>query len=778
MDQKKSQAKSYTDEAKIIEEGEPSASIKINSLIGTNEEKFSVMFQASPVAMSLATFPEGRMIDVNLAWLDLVGITGKETVVGKTSVELGLIPETGSRENILNEFKQKGSVKNAEITAITKNGTRINLLVNVKVVEIGGIRCLFSTNENITERKQAEKIMRAAEKELEQSEVRYRRIVETANEGIMTANIDGIITFVNKKLADMLGYKVDELIGKTGIELIPPDQIDFAKDRIKSRKSGDPDSYDIKFVHKNGEILWMHANGAPIYDTEGFHIGNLGMYTDITKSKQADEVLAFQARLLSEVSDAVFSSDCNYIINYWNQAAEKMFGWTREEVMGKNSGELLRPRVDGSSRTRERAKLRSDGHWEGEVEYIRKDGTYFFADVNSTILKDSNGKYTGNVIVIRDITERKKTQDALRESEEKYRTIVETANEGLWIVDSDGKTTYVNQRLADMLGYTIEEMMTNPWQLFLYETEIPISETRIGQLTGNLEIEESYELTLKRKDGNPLWVLVHASILTDNKGRHMGSVGMISDISDLKRKENELKQNELKLRELIDTKDKFFNIIAHDMKNPFTSLIGSSELLVENIDQLGTEKIKALAIIINDASKHGYGILLNLLDWSRSQTGMLKLNPEVINLRNLIDEQIKNLAHISNNKEIEVNSSAKNDIFITADKNIINTILRNLISNAVKYSHRKGVVIINATQNDKKCIISVKDNGIGISPEKLERIFKLENKLSAPGTENEQGTGLGLKLCKELVEKIEGEIWAESIENKGSEFKFSIPYNE
>ncbi len=161
-----------------------------------------------------------------------------------------------------------------------------------------------------------------------------------------------------------------------------------------------------------------------------------------------------------------------------------------------------------------------------------------------------------------------------------------------------------------------------------------------------------------------------------------------------------LRKSEAQLKELNATKDKFFNIVAHDLKNPFTSLIGSSELLFRNIDKMDNEKIKTLALILNDASKNGYAILQNLLDWSRSQTGLLKFNPENINLRKLIDEHILNLEQISSNKEIKIHSEVKDDLFIYGDKNMIKTILRNLLSNAVKYSYRSGKVIVDCTVND------------------------------------------------------------------------------
>jgi signal transduction histidine kinase/ActR/RegA family two-component response regulator len=228
------------------------------------------------------------------------------------------------------------------------------------------------------------------------------------------------------------------------------------------------------------------------------------------------------------------------------------------------------------------------------------------------------------------------------------------------------------------------------------------------------------------------------------------------------------------LLELNATKDKFFNIVAHDLKNPFTSLLGSSELLFQNIDLLDRDDIRKLSLLLNDSAKSGYAILQNLLDWSRSQTGLLKINPEKFNLKQLIDENISNMELFWSNKEIQIVSEVSSDIYIYADKNMIETVLRNLISNSLKFSYRSGKVIVKAIINQEEIIISVKDFGTGIPCEEIEKLFRIDTKFSLPGTENEQGTGLGLKLCKEFVEMQNGRIWVESEDGKGSEFSFSI----
>jgi len=242
--------------------------------------------------------------------------------------------------------------------------------------------------------------------------------------------------------------------------------------------------------------------------------------------------------------------------------------------------------------------------------------------------------------------------------------------------------------------------------------------------------------------------------------------------------EEALKKSEARLIELNATKDKFFSIIAHDLKNPFTCLLGSTELLNEKIYQMDNEKIRELAQVLNDSAKSGYAILQNLLDWSRSQTGLIKFNPENIDLKYLVNENISELRLFSAKKEIDVISEIQEDMHIFADKNMINAVLRNLLSNAIKFTPRFGTVMIGALINHNEVIVSVKDTGIGIPGENINELFRIDTKFTRPGTNKEQGTGLGLKLCKEFIEMQGGKIWVKSTVNKGSEFVFSIPLQE
>jgi signal transduction histidine kinase len=235
----------------------------------------------------------------------------------------------------------------------------------------------------------------------------------------------------------------------------------------------------------------------------------------------------------------------------------------------------------------------------------------------------------------------------------------------------------------------------------------------------------------------------------------------------------ELKTSEL--RELNVSKDKFFSIIAHDLKNPFSSIIGISEILKEEIKSGDVLTMENYAGMLNNSAVQTYRLLENLLEWANSQRGKISFTPEQINLSQLFNEEFSVLNEMAIAKNIELRCFFTDDLTIPADKNMLKTILRNLISNAIKYTNKNGKVEVKALVDDRNIEISVSDNGIGMSGATMAKLFRLDANLSTRGTENEKGTGLGLFLCKEFVEKHGGKITVESESGKGSTFRFTIP---
>jgi two-component system sensor histidine kinase/response regulator len=238
-------------------------------------------------------------------------------------------------------------------------------------------------------------------------------------------------------------------------------------------------------------------------------------------------------------------------------------------------------------------------------------------------------------------------------------------------------------------------------------------------------------------------------------------------------KKVELRTRELK--ELNATKDKFFSIIAHDLKNPFNTLLGFSELLITNINEYDKNRIGEFINIIFQTSKNAYMLLENLLEWSRSQTGRLEMTPSDIEIAELVDDNIDLIYNNASNKKLELNNRIDKKVKAYADSNMTNTIIRNLLSNAIKYTATGGKIEITSKIENNYVEVTVSDTGVGIKEENIGKLFRIDENFSTKGTNDETGTGLGLILCKEFVKKNGGDIWVTSKLGKGSNFTFKLP---
>ncbi|MFO7672463.1 MAG: CHASE domain-containing protein [Lutibacter sp.] len=241
-------------------------------------------------------------------------------------------------------------------------------------------------------------------------------------------------------------------------------------------------------------------------------------------------------------------------------------------------------------------------------------------------------------------------------------------------------------------------------------------------------------------------------------------------------KAQQLKESEIKLIELNASKDKFFTIIGHDLKSPFNAIIGFGNLLMKQVKHKNIEKIEMYGSLILQSSNMAMDLLLNLIQWSLSQTGKMKFNPEQFDMVACIDTNTLMFNNIASQKSITIKNILPQSASVLADHAMISTVLRNLISNAIKFTMPGGEIIVSAMEKQTELIISVTDSGVGISKNSIVKLFRIDQNHSTAGTNNETGTGLGLILCKDFVEKHHGKIWVESEEGKGSTFYFSLPY--
>ncbi len=339
----------------------------------------------------------------------------------------------------------------------------------------------------------------------------------------------------------------------------------------------------------------------------------------------------------------------------------------------------------------------------------------------------------------------------------------------------DGKIFEVNQSVQSISGYHPNELIG------LTSVDLNIWKRNDDRLKfiSNMELNgliRDQEYEFRKKSGELFIGLISAEFININNERCIISV--ISDITNRKHAEYNLRKSETSLRELNSTKDKFFSIIAHDLKSPFNGIMGFSELLMEGIRKKDFERIDKYAEIINTSSKHAMNLLSNLMEWSRSQTGRMEFNPEYIDAVILIQSVIDLIKTSAEQKLIRIVQQLPSSLILYADKAMLEAVLRNLISNAVKFTPKNGKVTIVLEENETDFLLSVKDNGIGIEKHILKKLFRIDSSYSTVGTENEKGTGLGLILCKDFIDKHKGKIWVESEPGFGSIFYFSLPKNK
>lgn len=366
-----------------------------------------------------------------------------------------------------------------------------------------------------------------------------------------------------------------------------------------------------------------------------------------------------------------------------------------------------------------------------------------------------------------EITDRKNIEKELKTSRDFAESIITNAHDGICIMDLKGNFRYINKAYERITGFQDKELKGKN---FLDITHPDFKVENKVLLKGLLDTEgvKNFEKQIITKAGKPVPVYLSTSVIKNKDGVADTMVSIVKDIT-------KLKEAEAELHKAIATKDKFFSIIAHDLRNPFASILGLTNLIEEDLDDLSQQEIKQYIGHLNTASQTTYRLLENLLEWARSQRGNIILNPEKLDIFNLVLENISVLRESATKKHINIISDVPFNCLAYADHNTINTVIRNLISNAIKFTPNGGKIIIGTHMKNHMLEVYIQDNGIGIRKEDLNKLFHIDTKFKTLGTNNESGTGLGLILCKEFVEQNKGEIRVESIDGQGTTFFFTIP---
>ncbi len=417
-------------------------------------------------------------------------------------------------------------------------------------------------------------------------------------------------------------------------------------------------------------------------------------------------------------------------------------------------------------------------------------GLKWFRSSYQPVYEHADGKIVFAVQVIsEDITELKnfefeliKAREDVDKSEKKFQQLVWDMRVGVLIQGPKAEILLSNPAALELLGLTEDQILGrtsfDPEWNVIHEDGSPFpgpTHPVPEAIATGKPVRSVVMGVYHPREKDYVWLLVDAipQVITDGVVQQL--VCTFINISKRKKAEIALKESENQLRELNATKDKFFSIIAHDLKSPFNSIIGFSEILVEQVKEKDYNGLEEYAGYIYTSSIRAMSLLSNLLEWSRTQIGRMNYNPEPIELQAIIDEGIELLTDPAKQKDITISSTIPKKLIVFADKTMISTVIRNLLSNAIKFTNSGGQVNFSSQQVDDELLVSVSDNGVGIRNQSIPNLFLIEESKSTSGTEKETGTGLGLMLCKEFVEKHGGRIWVESEEGVGSTFKFTLP---
>jgi signal transduction histidine kinase len=441
------------------------------------------------------------------------------------------------------------------------------------------------------------------------------------------------------------------------------------------------------------------------------------------------------------------------------------------------------------------------------IDYETKDQTAEIQSNNEIktyrILKHTIKSQKGSrLVVIHDITEQITWQKEIQAGEERYRQIstmfrllADNTEDFLWAKDINNQYTFVNKTMCDRLlmaesvldpiGKTDdyfarrerEAHPENPeWHTFgeiCAETDVlTVNEGKPMQFDefGNIQ-------------GKFLFLDVHKAPIRDESGNLIGVVGTGRDVTLTKQLENErsntlelLQKSEDNLHKINAEKDKFFSIIAHDLKSPFSAFLGITEIMAEDLPSLTLAQIQEMAFLLRQSATNLYQLLENLLEWSMMQRHITRFDPKPFLLSPKIKESLHLVVESANKKGIEFSYAISDDLKVYADENMLKSTIRNLATNAMKFTAKGGKISVVARQENGNGVeISIRDSGIGMNKDMLDKLFHIDEYTSREGTDGEPSTGLGLLLCKDFIEKHGGKIWAESEEGKGSVFHFNLP---
>ncbi|MCL1467082.1 PAS domain S-box protein [Argonema galeatum] len=634
---------------------------------------------------------------------------------------------------------------------------RLEELVELRTSE------LRSANEQlrqeISDRKRTEEALR-------DSEERFRAIFEQAAVGIVTTTANGQYISFNQKFCEIVGYTHEELQTRTFWEITHPD--DMAENMAYRQQlvAGKIPNFSIekRYIRKDGDVVWVCLTVSLVLSYAGKMKYFIAVVQDISERqaalrdrKQAEEELKQQKELLQKIFDhipvMVDLFDIDGKIKMVNREWEKVLGWSLLELQNFDVMSEFYP--DPEYRQEVLNFIASADHQWGDFKTRIRSGRILDTSWANVLLSDGT-----NIGIGQDISDRKRAEAALRESEERFRKIFAQAPIGIALSTADGQLFQVNQTFCQMLGYTESEMKALNLRDISYpadrEKELPyIEECRKGKIT-SYQLEKCYI----KKSGDLVLTNLIGGLIRDRDKNIVYALSMIEDITERKQIER--------------MKDEFISIVSHELRTPLTSLLGALGLLsTGRLGAMNEQGQRLLEFAMEDTDR--LVLLVNdILDMERLKLGKMTLNEQICDAADLMGRVINLMQPLAQKAEVTLSVIA-DSVKVWADSDRIIQVLTNLLSNAIKFSPPASTVFLSAHLRENRILFEVKDTGRGIPTEHLQKIFEPFQQVDASDSRQKGGTGLGLTICRSIVEQHGGRIWVESTLEGGSTFCFDLP---
>jgi len=741
---------------------------KAEQLLVENEKKYRTIFEFFPQTILLID-KNGIILDVNEQIREWLGYKPNEIL----EVNLFSVPfftkksKKIIKKNFSNRLLNK-TIPAFEIEVLTKSGEkRMGVVYTTSLRnEQKEIIADFMVISDITELKHKEEAMR----------IKDRAITSSIN-AIILADLKGNITYVNKSFLRIWGYAKDkDVLGKPMVQ--------FWKMKGKYIEVMDVLIItgewvgELTGIRKDHSTFQVQLSANMIRDKSTKPICIMGCFVDITKYKKTVKAPSESEKKFQEVLEKslnmiyqlnIKKETCDYV----SPSSLKIFGYTSEEMMSftlKQIENLIHP--DDRNQWNQHLKTiinyqnKKDAIQAIEYRFRHKVFGYRWISDTCSAIFDEKNEPIAIVGTIKDITERKKVWDELIKSEEKYRILAETSADGVFTTDSLGRLTYVNPSFEKLCGRQKSQILATPLRNYLLEDSIYFFQQIFIDARKKNEKIENIELELVASDGRITPIETNIAPLK-KEAEFGGIVCTVRDITQRKEIENELKKNER-------LKTEFMNIAAHELRSPVTPIKGYLDLIIH--DNESNEKIKNWAKISLRNAERLLKLINDILDVSRLDSDTMRFNMEKINPIELLNEIVEDMRLMITNKKLEFRVNIPEQLpYIIGDKNRLSQVLKNLIGNSLKFTD-SGFIALEVEKKDNHLLIAVEDTGIGISNDELKKIFTKFYQAYTGEDRNNEGTGLGLFISKEIVKKHNGIIWAESKIGKGSRFVIQLPY--